>query len=133
MPTNIFVNLHVQDLQKTIQFFTELGFTFNPQFTDENATCMIVAPNIFVMLLVKPFFKTFIADKDISEPNKIEVINAISFNLKHEVDDIVNKAVSLGATEYNPADDKGFMYTRSFQDLDGHLWEAFWMDTSNIQ
>lgn len=126
--TKIFVNLPVKDLNKSIQFFTKLGFTFNPQFTDKNATCMIVNENIFVMLLIERFFKTF-TKKEITDSKKnTEVIVALSVDSKEKVDNIVNKAIAAGGKTSNKPTDQGFMYGWSFQDLDGHLWEILYMD-----
>ena len=128
MATKMFLNLPVQDLTKSIAFFTKLGYTFNPQFTDENATCMIISEDIFVMLLVKPFFKSFIK-KEISDAVKTsEVIIGLSADSKEQVDELVNKAMKAGATTHNEKQDQGFMYSWGFQDLDGHLWEVFYMD-----
>jgi uncharacterized protein len=127
MSTQIFVNLPVKDLQKSIGFFGKLGYTFNPQFTDENATCMIIGDDIFAMLLVEPYFRTFI-EKDIADARKTaEVILALSAENREAVDALVDKALAAGATEPRPAKDYGFMYQRSYQDLDGHLWEVFHM------
>ena len=127
MPTQIFVNLPVKDLQKSVDFFGKLGYTFNPQFTDENATCMIIGDNIFAMLLVEPYFKSFI-EKDVADAHKTaEVILALSAENREAVDALVGKALAAGATEPRPAKDYGFMYQRSYQDLDGHLWEVFHM------
>lgn len=127
MPTQIFVNLPVKDLQSSVDFFGRLGYAFNPQFTDENATCMIIGDDIFAMLLVEPFFRTFI-DKDIADAHRTaEVILALSAESRDGVDALVGKAVAAGATEPRPAQDHGFMYQRSYQDLDGHLWEVFHM------
>ena len=130
MATKIFVNLPVKDLQKAIEFFTKLGFSFNPQFTDENATCMIISEDIFVMLLVEKFFKTF-TKKEIADTSRFtEAIIALSADSREKVDELVDKAFAAGATESNFTTDQGFMYGRSFQDLDGHLWEVMWMDPS---
>ncbi|MCQ6960833.1 VOC family protein [Mucilaginibacter aquariorum] len=127
MATQIFVNLHVKDLDKSVAFFTKLGYTFNPQFTDENATCMIISDNIFAMLLVEPFFQGF-TKKDIVDTSKAqECTIALSADSKEAVDDIVNKAVAAGAAD-KPKKDYGWMYHASFEDLDGHLWEYVWMD-----
>ena len=126
----IFINLPVKDLPKTILFFTKLGFTFNPQFTDENATCMIVSENIFVMLLVEKFFKTFIK-KEISDAHKsTEVLLSLTAGSRKEVDEIVHKAIQAGGKEPREAQDHGWMYGRAFEDLDGHIWEVFYMDES---
>jgi predicted lactoylglutathione lyase len=128
----IFVNLPVKDLKRSVDFFTKLGYTFNPQFTDENATCMIVADNIFVMLLVEPYFKTFIT-KEISDAKKTtEVIIALSADSRANVDELVAKAVAAGGTTTMPAKDYGFMYQHGYQDLDGHLWEVAWMDPNGM-
>jgi predicted lactoylglutathione lyase len=128
MATKIFVNLPVKDLNKSIDFFTKLGYTFNPQFTNENATCMIITEEIYTMLLVEPFFKTF-TKKEICDTGKnIEAIIALSADSRAEVDELVNKAIAAGATEPKEPQDMGFMYTRDFEDLDGHLWEVFYMD-----
>jgi len=128
MSTKIFVNLPVKDLDKSVAFFTALGFKFNPQFTDKNATCMIVSEEAFVMLLVEPFFKTF-TPKPISDAHKsTEVLVCLSCDSRGEVDDMVAKAVAAGGTTPNKANDHGFMYQHGFQDLDGHLWELAWMD-----
>ncbi len=132
MATQIFVNLPVKNLDKTIEFFTKLGFKFNPQFTNENATCMIVDDNIFVMLLVEKFFKTFIK-KEIADATKsTEVILAISAESRKQVDELVDKALGAGGAISNPPQDHGWMYIRSFQDLDGHLWEVAYMDMSAL-
>jgi uncharacterized protein len=132
MTRQIFVNLPVKDLNKSIEFFTKLGFTFNPQFTDENATCMIVSENIFVMLLVEKFFKTF-TPKEICDTTKsAEVLVALSFESRAEVDEIVTKAIAAGGTTYKESNDMGFMYQHGFQDLDGHIWEIFFMESSAV-
>lgn len=128
----IFVNLPVKDLNKSVDFFSKLGFEFNAQFTDENATCMIVNENIFVMLLVEDFFKTFIK-KEISDATKsTEVIVALSADSKEKVNEIVNKALEAGGKASNEPIDHGFMYGWSFQDIDGHLWEFIYMDESAV-
>jgi uncharacterized protein len=132
MTRQIFVNLPVKDLNKSIEFFTHLGFTFNPQFTDENATCMIVGENIFAMLLVEKFFKTF-TPKEVCDTTKYaEVLVALSFESRTEVDEIVAKAIAAGGTTYKEPNDMGFMYQHGFQDLDGHIWEIFFMDESAV-
>jgi predicted lactoylglutathione lyase len=132
MATQIFVNLPVKDLNKSVAFFTKLGFTFNPQFTDEKATCMIVGENIFVMLLVEDFFKTFIKKQIADASKSAEVIIALSADSKEKVDELVNKAVAAGATTPNEKQDQGFMYGWGFQDLDGHLWETMYMEPDSI-
>ena len=132
MATQIFVNLPVKDLNRSIDFFTKLGFSFNAQFTDDNATCMIIGENIFAMLLVEKFFKTFIS-KDINDTSKsVEVITALSANSRDKVEDMYNKAIAAGGTSTRDADDHGWMYSRSFQDLDGHHWEVLYMDEAAL-
>ena len=132
MPTaktrKLFVNLPVENLDKSVEFFTKLGFEFNPTFTDENATCMILSEDAYVMLLVKPFFKTF-TSKDLSDTTtQIQVILALSADSRDEVDELVRTALESGGTPANETQDHGLMYSSSFHDLDGHLWEVLWMD-----
>ncbi|MBD0360946.1 MAG: VOC family protein [Nitrososphaeraceae archaeon] len=133
MATKIFVNLPVKDLNKTIEFFTKLGFKFNPQFTDENATCMIVGEDIFVMLLVEKFFKTF-TKKEICDTSKnTEVIVALSVEGREKVDQMINKAIEAGGRESREPQDHGWMYGRSFEDINGHIWEIIYMDESALK
>ena len=122
MPRQLFVNLPVKDLDRSVKFFTALGFEFNPQFTDENATCMIIGQDCYAMLLVEKYFATF-TDKPVADANKgAEVINAIGLDSREEVDAVAAKALSLGATLPEDAEDHGFMYQHGFEDLDGHIW-----------
>jgi uncharacterized protein len=132
MARQIFVNLPVKDLHKSIRFFTKLGFTFNPQFTDDNATCMIVGENIFAMLLVEEYFKTFTPKEICNTAKCAEVLVALSFESRAEVDEIVAKAIAAGGTTYKEPNDMGFMYQHGFQDLDGHIWEIFFMEESAV-
>lgn len=129
----IFVNLPVKDLNRTKDFFGKLGFSFNPQFTDENAACMIVSESIFVMLLVEPYFQTFIKKSIVDAKISTEVLIALSCESREEVDDVVKKAVAAGGTTPSDPKDHGFMYQHAFEDLDGHIWELAWMDPSAIQ
>jgi predicted lactoylglutathione lyase len=133
MPTQIFVNLPVKDLNKSVEFFTKLGYTFNRQFTNENATCMIISDTIFVMLLVEPFFKSFTKQEITDTATSNESIICLSVNSRADVDLMVSKAVEAGATAPHPPQDHGFMYGHGFTDLDGHIWEYSWMDPTNIQ
>ena len=127
MHNQIFVNLPVGDLDRSVRFFTALGYTFNPTFTDENATCMILGENLFAMLLVEPYFRTFI-EKDVSDAHRAtEVLLAVPVANREAVDALVDKALAAGAKEPRPARDLGFMYQRSYDDLDGHTWEVFHM------
>lgn len=129
MPTQLFVNLPVKDLPRSIAFFTALGYTFNPQFTNENATCMIVGEGIHAMLLVEPFFRSFIDKAICDTATHTEAILALSVDSRAQVDELVARAVAAGATTPRPAVDLGFMYQHGYQDLDGHLWELFWMNS----
>lgn len=132
MATKIFVNLPVKDLNKSIAFFTKLGFSFNPQFTDETATCMIVAEDIFVMLLTEAKFKIF-TPKEICDATKYtEVLVCLTFESREKVDEMVRKAVAAGGTTYNEPQDHGFMYGHGFQDLEGHIWELIYMEPDAI-
>jgi len=126
----IFVNLPVKDLNRTVEFFTKLGFTFNPDFTDENATCMIIGENIFAMLLTERYFSTFTKKPLADAKTSTEVINAFSLGSRQEVDNITEKAIAAGGKQYKEAEDHGWMYGRNFEDLDGHQWEFFFMDMS---
>jgi uncharacterized protein len=131
--TQIFVNLPVKNLDKSIKFFSRLGFKFNPKFTDKNATCMIISKDIYAMLLVENFFKTFIKKKKISDAKKnTEVLIAISLPSNKAVDKMVNMAVKSGGKEVLKYD-HGWMYGRDFEDLDGHIWEIFHMDESKMK
>lgn len=132
MAQQIFVNLPVKDLQKSITFFTKLDFEFNPQFTDDNATCMIVGENIFVMLLVEPFFQTFTKKAIIDTSKGVETIICLSADSREKVDELVSKAITAGGTSPNNKQDHGWMYGHGFQDIDGHLWELVYMDASAI-
>ncbi|MGN7823821.1 VOC family protein [Chitinophaga sp. 22536] len=128
MATAIFVNLPVKDLQKSIQFFTQLGYSFNPQFTDDKAACMVISDTIYAMLLVEPFFKTFTNNEICDTSTHTECLNCLSASSREEVDTIVAKAVAAGATAPRAPQDHGFMYGHGFRDLDGHFWEYMFME-----
>lgn len=132
MATNIFINLPVKHLDRSIAFFTALGYTFDPQFTDETATCMIVADNSFVMLLTEAKFKQFTPKAVCDATQSTEVLLAISVENRERVDELVRKAVAGGGSTYSEAQDHGFMYQHGFQDLDGHIWEVMYMDASAL-
>ncbi|MFC3999647.1 VOC family protein [Nocardiopsis sediminis] len=133
MATKIFVNLPVKDLKTSVDFFTALGFSFNPQFTDENATCMIIGDEGFVMLLVRDYFSTF-TPKPVADPGThTGVIIALSADSRADVDALADKALASGGSFARDPQDHGFMYARSFQDPDGHIWESVWMDPAAIQ
>ncbi|MEI2431823.1 hypothetical protein RDV84_09630 [Lysobacter yananisis] len=125
----LFVNLPVQDLDRSVAFFTQLGYSFNPQFTDENATCMLLGENLFAMLLVRPFFQTFTQKELIDPQRQVQTLVALPVPSREEVDALVDKAVAAGAKAHAPKD-YGFMYQRAYDDLDGNTWEIFYMDAN---
>jgi uncharacterized protein len=129
-PRQLFVNLPVDDLDRTIAFFTALGFGFNPKFTDENATCLVISEHIQVMLLTKPFFAGFTKKPVADARTATEMLLALSCESREEVDTLIAKAVAAGAATPMEIKDYGFMYQHGFEDLDGHQWEVFWMDES---
>lgn len=133
MSTQIFVNLPMKDLERSRALFTALGYSFNPQFSDENAGCLVISDDIYAILLVEPYFKTFIKKKLADATKSTETIIALSADSPAEVDKLADKALAAGATLAREPEDQGFMYGRSFQDPDGHIWEVFWMDPSAIQ
>jgi len=128
----MFVNLAVADLDRSVEFFTRLGFTFDQRFTDANATCMKVAENSFVMLLVRDFFATFTTRRLADLSTTTEAILAVSLEDRAAVDDLAEKALAAGGRPSTDPQDHGFMYQRSFADPDGHLWELFWMDPAAV-
>lgn len=133
MTTKIFVNLPVKDLEKSKAFFGKLGFSFNPQFTNEVAGCMVISEDIYAMLLTEPMFKSFTPKEICDSTKSAEVLIALSLDSRTAVDDMVKKAVAAGGAIYNEPQDHGFMYAHSFQDLDGHNWEWFYMDPGHVQ
>lgn len=128
MKTDIFINIAVKDLQKAKAFFSTLGFTYNMQFSDEKAACMILNEQAYVMLLQENFFKGFTRKEIVNAHRSTEVLLAISADSREGVNEFVDKAIALGATEAVEPQDHGFMFSRSFSDLDGHIWEVIWMD-----
>lgn len=132
MATKIFVNLPVKNLDKSMEFFTKLGFTFNLQFTDETAACMIVAEDIFVMLLTEDKFKTFTPKTICDATKSTEVLVCLTSESREKVDEMVRKAVAAGGATYNQPQDHGFMYGHGFQDLDSHIWELVFMEPDAV-
>ena len=129
----LFVNLAVKDLGRAVDFFTQLGFPFDPRFTDEQATCMILSEDAYVMLLVEERFKDF-TTKELADPGaETEAILAISAGSREAVDELVQKALAAGGRPSKDPIDYGFMYTAGFQDPDGHLWEVLWMDPGALE
>jgi predicted lactoylglutathione lyase len=132
-PRKLFVNLAVEDLDRSIAFFSGLGFSFDPRFTDESATCMLIGEDAYAMLLVKPRFGDF-TNKQIADPRtQTEAILCVSASSRGEVDELAETALASGATPGNEPQDHGFMYGRGFQDPDGHLWEVMWMDEAAVE
>jgi uncharacterized protein len=128
MARQIYVNLPVKDLKRTMDFFGRLGFRFNPKFTNDKAACMIVGENIFVMLLVESFFKTFTKKEICDATRSTEVLVCLSCDSRAQVDDYVAKAIEAGGAIPRAPQDYGFMYGHAFEDLDGHIWELTYME-----
>lgn len=133
MSRDLFVNLAVHDLPKSMEFFSALGFTFNPQFTDDKAACMIVSEKAYVMLLTEPFFQGFTKKTPCDTATSNEALLALSCVSRAEVDQLVRKALDAGGSHAMDPQDHGFMYGWSFYDLDGHHWEVLWMDPKGVQ
>lgn len=130
MARMLFVNLPVHDLDQSVSFFTRLGFEFDGRYTDENATCLVVNELACVMLLVQPFFSHFTTRVVADTRTHVESVLAVSAGSRQEVDTLVDTALRLGGTPAKSAEDHGYVYGRSFHDLDGHAWEVIWMDPS---
>jgi uncharacterized protein len=128
-----FINLPVKDLAKATEFFTKLGFSFDPMFTDDNATRMIISDETSAMLVTEPFFKGFIEPQEIADTSKTrEVLVGLSADSREDVDALSDKAIAAGAQSLGDAEDDGFMYMRGFRDLDGHQWSFVYMDMSAV-
>ncbi len=127
MNTQVFINLPVADLPRSLAFFKALGFSHNPQFTDDTAACIIISEHIHVMVLTHPKFLEFTSKAICDTSKSIEVINCLSWESRAEVEDLVRKAVTAGGTIYAEPKDYGFMYQHSFADPDGHCWELVHM------
>ena len=128
MNKQMFLNLAIKDMARSQAFFKSLGYSFNPQFTNEQGACMVVHDNIFVMLLVESFFQTFTKKPLVDATRGTEVLVCLSCESRAEVDEVVAKALAAGGKAPNPVQDHGFMYAHGFEDLDGHQWEFVWMD-----
>jgi uncharacterized protein len=129
----IFVNLPVQDLERSKAFFTTLGFSFNKQFSDEKGACLVVSDEAYFMLLTKPFFETFTKNEPCDTSRHTEALFALSCESRAEVNEMVDKAVAAGGRNAMDPIDHGFMYGWSFYDIDGHHWELVWMDPAAIE
>jgi predicted lactoylglutathione lyase len=132
MATKVFINLPVKDLEKSITFFNGLGFNFNPQFTDENAGCMVISHSIYVMLLTERYFATFTKKQVSDAKTHTEVLITLDAESREDVQQIIAKAKTLGSTIYSEPQDHGWMYQHGFADLDGHQWEIAYMDASQL-
>jgi predicted lactoylglutathione lyase len=133
MSTKIFVNLPVKDLGRSREFFGDLGYTFDPQFSDEQAACLVIDEDIYAMLLTEPFFTTF-THKEIADTDRsTEAIVALGVESRERVDELAGRALEAGGSPANDPQDEDFMYGRSFHDPDGHLWEVFFMDAGAAQ
>ncbi|HWM36180.1 MAG TPA: VOC family protein [Streptomyces sp.] len=133
MSTKIFVNLPVKDLSKSKEFFSQLGYSVNPEFSDENAACLVISDDIFAMLLTEPFFKSFTKKGIADSRTGTEVMIALSAEGRAQVDELADKALAAGGQPAGDTLDYGFMYSRSFYDLDDHHWEFVWMDVNAAQ
>lgn len=132
MAKSIFINLPVNDLGKTKKFFGKLGFTFNKQFTNKDGACMVIEKNIYAMLLTRKFMKRFTKKEIVNAKKSIETLIAVSLKSRKEVDTMFEKAIAAGGKQARPTEDYGWMYNRPFEDLDGHVWEPFWMDPKKV-
>lgn len=132
-PSMTFINLAVKDLGKSMDFFKKIGFSFNPQFTDENAACMIINDYTFSMLLTKAHFKNFTDKEIVDSTRQSEVLVSFAADNREQVDDILKKAIEAGGSLSSDPKDYGSMYQVGFHDLDGHVWEVFYMDQSGHQ
>lgn len=128
MHKQIYVNLPVNDLKRSMAFFNQLGFAFNPKFSNDQAACLVIGDNIYAMLLTHDFFKAFTAKAICDTTQTTEVLVCISCDSRAEVDALVAKAVAAGGTAPRAPQDHGFMYGHGFEDLDGHTWELMYMD-----
>lgn len=132
-PRSLFVNIAVSDLKRSKEFFAKLGFTYNPQFTNDDAACMIVSETSYFMLVTKPMFQGFTTKKPSDPAAQTEAMYALSCGSRAEVEELSKTALANGGSVAMPAQDHGFMYSHSFYDPDGHHFEVFWMDPAHLQ
>ena len=128
MEKTVFINLPIKELQRSRDFFTALGYTFNEDWCSDKNLAMNVSENIKIMLLMQEKFKEFTQKKLIDPHVQIQVLNTLSYSKKEDVDAIIEKAVKAGGKEVRQKKDHGFMYEGAYEDLDGHVWEAVWMN-----
>ena len=133
MATKIFVNLPVKDLKKSMKFYSSLGYSFNPQFTDDTAACMVISDDIYAMLLTHAKFKQFTPKAICDASKSTEVLIALSCESRQHVDDLVRKATAGGGSTYAEPKDHGFMYQHGYQDPDGHIWELIYMEPGVVK
>jgi predicted lactoylglutathione lyase len=133
MSRKLFVNIAVEDLERSIAFFTTLGFQFDPRFTDETATCMLVGEDAYFMLLTRERFGDFRQKPLADAASTTEAIYAIAVDSREAVDELADTALTNGGAPAGDPQDPGFMYSRSFSDPDGHHFEAFWMDPKALE
>lgn len=129
----IFVNLAVNDVDASRKFFTELGYSINPQFSTEECACVVISDTIIAMLLSKQRYSDFTKKEIVDSTKSSEVLLCLSAESREKVDELVNKAIASGGSGNDDAIDQGFMYGRSFDDPDGHSWEVVWMDPAAVQ
>ena len=132
MAKQIFINLAVKDLQKSMEFYTALGFSNNPQFSDDTAKCMVWSESIFVMIMTHEKFKTFATKPIADTKSSLAGIFSLSVDSVDEVNSILSKGLDAGGTEPNEMRDYGFMQQRTIEDFDGHTWEVFYMDITKF-
>jgi len=133
MTTQIFLNVAVKDLDKSVAFFTGLGYGFNAEYTNDDGACMVIDSNIFVMLLREPFFRTFTDKQLCNTRTHVEALTALSVDSRQRVDELIAKAIAAGGSTPRPPIDYGFMYSHAFEDLDGHTWELVHMSRAPSQ
>ena len=132
MTKQIFINVVVKDLQKSMNFYAALGFTNNPQFSDDDGKCMVWSENIFLMIMTPEKFTTFATKPIADTKTKLAALFSLSVESIDEVNDIVNDGLEAGGIEPNEFKDYGFMYQRTIEDFDGHTWEIFFMDITKF-
>jgi len=132
MAKQVFINLAVKDLQKSMDFYTALGFTNNPQFSDDTGKCMVWSDSIFVMLLAHEKFSSFTTKPIADTKSKVAALFSLSFSTLDEVNNVMIKGLNAGGTEPTEMKDYGFMQQRTIEDFDGHTWELFYMDMNKM-
>lgn len=132
MSRKMFVNLPVPNLKTSMVFWAQMGFSFDPRYTDDNAACLIVGEGCYVMLLTHEFFQSFTTKAIANTATHAQVINAFTAESREEVDRLMARALEIGAKELGQPEDHGFMYGRRFEDQDGHIWEVVWLEEQAV-